>query len=98
MIRLMFRGSFNPEGCVNILFVPLYLRRTHHGLGIYQYHMDSLYSRIHAFASPALSESAEGVGSNVMTKWRLRKHEYIHGRRTRTRKEQRQVVNYWKGD
>lgn len=97
MIRSMFRGSFNPKWCVNSLFVPQYLRKTHHGLGIYQYHKDSLYSRIQHFASPTLSGSAKGIGSNVV-KSRLRKHEYIHGRRTRARKEQRQVVNYWKGD
>ena len=45
----MFRGSFNPKGCVNFLFVFQYLRRTHHGLGIYQYHKDSLYSHIQRF-------------------------------------------------
>jgi len=85
VIHMMFRGFFNSEGCVNFLFVPLYLRRTHHGLGIYQYHMGSLCSHIRAFASSDLSESAESVGSNVVAKYRLLKHEYIHGRRTRTR-------------
>ena len=33
-----------------------------------------------------------------MGKFRLWKHVYIHGRRAGTQKEQRQVVNYWKGD
>ena len=51
------------------------------------------------FASLVLSEPAEGVASIVVViKCRLRKHEYIHERRTRTQMEQRQVENYWKGD
>jgi len=85
----MFHGSFHPWGCMDSLCSSILHRTNMDSACIYCTHVSN------AFASLVLLESAEDValGERVMVK-RLRKHECIHGKRTRTWRGQRHVENY----
>ena len=72
---------------------------SYHTLAIYQHHNVPLYSYIQGFYIASLLDLGGCYIECVAMIYRPGKHEYIHGRRARTWKEQREVEEiYWKGD